>query len=188
MSPYRRGLEPLGQELGRDDERDHHEDQHARPTEGQARGPVDQPPLVHVDERHEHADRDEVLCGQCQGPDRAVDRIAHDRLGQATEHDVDVADEQDGRADEQQVVHRPDAALAEHPWLEEGVPDDAPGPDRDLARRIRGDRVDGLEDPPAADHQQGEDRERAPEDREDQRVCRDLGEGLEHRGISLPRT
>ena len=53
-------------------------------------------------------------------------------------------------------------------------------PGRDVGERTRAGRAHGGEDPQVAGHRQHEERGRAPEDEEDQRVGRDVGERLEH--------
>ena len=175
----RSGLERLGEELGRDDQEDHHQDEEPGPPQGETRRPVDQPALGHVGERDVDADGHEVLDGHQQDPDLSIERPRGDPLDEAPGDDVDVPDEQQGRAEEQQIVERADPALPEHAGLEEGVADDAPRTRRDRPAEIGPDRLDGLEDPQAPDHEQREDRERAPEDREHERVRGDLREHLE---------
>ena len=57
-----------------------------------------------------------------------------------------------------------------------------PTSDVDTGRAL----VDGREDAQAAGDEQREQRERAPEDREDERIPRDVLERLEHQAVASP--
>ena len=91
----RHRLEGLGEQLRRDDQRDEREDDQGRPREQQALRPRHQP----AQERPRHGDerehRDHVLERDQERPEDAVQRPADDGLGDAAEHEVDVADQQD---------------------------------------------------------------------------------------------
>ncbi len=114
------------------------------------------------------------------GPDQPVKGPAEDRLYEAAGDDVRRPDRQDDETPEDPRVHEPGPAVTEHPGLEEGIANDRPRPDRELPQTARLDGVGHLEDSPVARHREHEHDRRAPEQGEDERIGRDLGERLEH--------
>ena len=96
--------------------------------------------------------------------------------------DVRGADRQQDEAPEDPGVHQPGAPVPEHLRLDERVLDQAREP-RAGCRDGRGcavGRARGREHPQVAGHREDEERGRAPEQREHQRVAGDVGEVLEH--------
>ena len=73
---------------------------------------------------------------------------------------------------------------AEHLVLQERVANEAPGADPDLGRGYRGALVDRREDAKPPHDEEREEGEGPPEDREDERIRRDVLEHLEHQGAS----
>ena len=96
----RRRLEGLGEELGRDDQEDHQQDEQPGPAQRQTGWPVEEPALGHVGERDVDADGHEVLDRDEQDPDRPVERARGDPLDEAAGDDIDVPDQQDRRAED----------------------------------------------------------------------------------------
>ena len=108
-----------------------------------------------------------------------------DRLDQAAGDDVGRPDRQQDEAPEDPACIRPARQVAEHPRLDDGVLDQAGEPRRDLAERSGlGDRGRRRgEDAEVAGHLQHEDDRRAPEEREDERVERDVLEDGERHAL-----
>ena len=75
---------------------------------------------------------------------------------------------------------RPARDVLEHLRLDERVLDQADEPGRDVRERARAAGSDRGEHAQVPGHREAEEGGRAPEDREDQQVRRDVGERLEH--------
>ena len=142
------------------------------------RRPDDDAPPDREHDGDEHDDRDDVLHRRDRHPQGAVERDLEDRLDEAAGDDVRRADREQDEAPEDREVHDARGQVTEHPRLHQAVAD---GPREPRQRPVRRRCVPGgREHPQVAGHREGEEDRRAPEDREHQRVERDLGEGLEH--------
>ena len=142
---------------------------------------VHDPAIREGDDRPEDDERDPVLHRRQGGPDRPVEGPRDDRPEESARDDVDIRDEEERGAQEHRVMEGADTALAEHARLEECVPDEAPRALREGARAARAALdVRGREDAQPARNNEREDSERAPEDREDERIGRDICVRLEH--------
>ena len=175
-----RGLERLGQQLGRDDAADHRQDQQPRAAQRQPCGPGHEPPEEGVGDRHEDDHRHHVLHRRDERPEDPVERPRDDRLDEPAGDDVGRADRQQDEAPEDREVHQPRPAVLEHPRLDQGVPDQAPRSARNVAERAGALGPDRGKDPQVAGHDQSEDDDRAPEQREHERIAGNRGERLEH--------
>ena len=176
-----RELERLGEELGQDDPADHREDDQGVAVVGEPAGLGDQPPHERPPDRHQDDDGDDVLHRADDRPERAIEGDRQDLLDDAAGHDVDRPDRQQDEAPEDAGMHQPGTPVLEHLGLDERVLDQADEPAWDVRERARTFDPGRAEDAQVASHREDEDRRRAPEEREDQRVVRNFGEGREQR-------
>ena len=107
-----------------------------------------------------------------------------DRLDDAAGHDVRRADGQQHEAPEDPGVHQAGSRVLEHLGLDERVLDQADQARRNVCEWGGGPRR--REHAQVAGHGQGEERCGAPEDREDERIGRNVGERLEHQLCGSP--
>ena len=173
-------LERLGQQFGGDDPADHPEDDQGIAVEREPGGPRDEPAPERPGDAHQDDHRDDVLHRADCGPQEAVERDRQHALDEPARDDVGGPDRQQDEAPEDARVHEPGAQVAEHPALDEGVLDQAREPPRDVGERARARGARRGEHPQVAGHREREERRRAPEQHEDQRVAGHLGERLEH--------
>ncbi len=182
----RRDLEDLRQQLGRDHAADHREDQERVTVEGQALGLGHEAAQERPADRDEDDDRDDVLHRAHERPQQAVERDRDDGLDDPAGHDVGGPDREQHEAPEDAGVHQPGPGVLEHLRLHERVADQPDEPGRDVRERTRPAGAHRREHAQVAGHGEAEERGRAPEDREDQQVRRDVGERLEHGQAVVP--
>ncbi len=172
-------LECLGEQLGENDPTDHQQDDQRVAVVGQAARLRHEPPEERPADRHEHDHGDRVLHDADEGPDQAVERDREDLLDDAAGDDVGRADRQQHEAPEDACMHQPGAPVLEHLGLDERVLHQTDEAARDVGERARSLRTGRGEHAKVARHRQHEDGHRAPEQGEDERVVRDLGEWRE---------
>ncbi len=157
-----------------------HQDQQRVAVEREPGRLRDQAPEERPADRRKDDDGDHVLHGADGGPQETVERDGDDRLDDPAGHDVGGPDGQEHEAPEDPGVHDPGPRVLEHLRLDERVPDQAGEPRRDVRERAGTGGADRGEHPQVARHREHEERGRAPEHREDERVRGDVGERLEH--------
>ena len=176
----RSGLEGHGEELRGDDERDEREDLEARGREGEARGAADEAAIERVGRAGERHHGDDLLDRDQRRPEDPVEWPPNDGVEEAAGHHVHVADEQDGGAQEETQVHHAHAGLAVHPGLDDRVPDQAAEAPPGALVALRPLAAHREHDAHVLAQDEQERGHRAPEDRQHQRIERDLLEVLEH--------
>jgi hypothetical protein len=174
-------LEGLGQQLRADDAADHPEDQQGVAVVRQPLGACDETPHERPADGQQDDERHHVLHRADQQPQQPVPREGQDPFDDPAGHDVGRPDREEHEPPEDPSVHEASPGVLEHLRLDEGVLDQPGEPPRDVGERAGAFGPDRGEHPQVAGHRETEERDGAPEQREDEEVPRDVGERREQR-------